>query len=172
MYFYLDSKLGSQGNPDLPDVCLVTKWNYWILVVTVPLNYMDGVIVVDPDAVEDTLRVLQDVVRLELQWPFSFVVLTLSRSEKARWWLLLWPEALRYFFCGSCENELEGLALVAWGQKSVFPHWLTLLLSHILAWSHSRDILAVVCPFMTHHFYCGQDCTQQCVLAHVNGCFP
>ena len=49
-----------------------------------PLNYMDGVIVVDPEAFEDTHRVLQDVVRLELQWPFSFVVLTLSRSEKAR----------------------------------------------------------------------------------------
>ena len=28
-----------------------------------------------------------------------------------------------------------------------------------------RDILIVVCPFITHCFYCGQDCTQECAQA-------
>ena len=88
--------------------------------------------------------------------------LALGRPEKALWWLL--SQFLRYFFCGSCGNELEGLALVAWGQKSLFPHWPTL---HNLFCYHiycdRRDILVVVHPFMTHRFYCGQDCTQECV---------
>ena len=52
------------------------------------------------------------------------VVLALSRPEKALWWLL--SPLLRYSFCGICGNELEGLALVAWGQKSLYPHWPTL----------------------------------------------
>ena len=60
--------------------------------------------------------------RVWLDWNYSglfpLAVLALSRPEKALWWLLSQP--LRYFFCGSCENELEGLALVAWGQKSLF----------------------------------------------------
>ena len=51
------------------------------------------------------------------------VVLALSRPEKALQWLLF--HLLRYSFCGICGNELEGLALMAWGQKSLFPHWLT-----------------------------------------------
>ena len=49
------------------------------------------------------------------------VVLALSRAEEALWWLL--SQLLRYFFCGIRGNELEGLVLVAWGQKSLFPHW-------------------------------------------------
>ena len=39
----------------------------------------------------------------------------------------------RYSFCGICGNELEGLALVAGGQKSLFPRWSTL---HHLFCSH------------------------------------
>ena len=33
------------------------------------------------------------------------------------------PKLLRYSFCGICGNELEGLALITRGQKSLFPHW-------------------------------------------------
>ena len=39
------------------------------------------------------------------------VALAFSRTEKTLGWLL--SHLLRYFFCGSCGNELEGLALVA-----------------------------------------------------------
>ena len=38
-------------------------------------------------------------------------------------------------------NQLEGLALVAWGQKSLFPHWLTLSLSQKLCGSDSLLLL-------------------------------
>ena len=52
------------------------------------------------------------------------VVLALSGPEKALRWLL--SQLFRYFFCGICGKELEGLVLVAWGQKSLFPRWPTL----------------------------------------------
>ena len=32
--------------------------------------------------------------------------------------------------------------------------------------------MVVVGPFMTHHFYCGQDCTQECAWAHVIWMLP
>ena len=32
--------------------------------------------------------------------------------------------------------------------------------------------MVVVHPFMTHHFYCGQDCTQECVQAHERQMLP
>ena len=38
-------------------------------------------------------------------------MLALSGPEKALQWLLF--QLLRYFFCGICGNELEGLVLVA-----------------------------------------------------------
>jgi len=38
-------------------------------------------------------------------------------------------------------NQLEGLVLVAWGQKSLFPHWLTLSLSQKLCGSDSLLLL-------------------------------
>ena len=68
--------------------------------------------------------------------PLPLVVLALRRPEKALQWLLF--QLLRYSFCGICGHELEGLALIAWGQKSLFPRWPTLLLSHMLAWWHSE----------------------------------
>ena len=49
------------------------------------------------------------------------VVLAVSRPEKALQWLL--SQLPRCSFCGICGKELEGLDLVAWGQKSIFPHW-------------------------------------------------
>jgi len=51
------------------------------------------------------------------------IVPVLSRPEKALQWLL--PQLLRYSFCGICGNELEGLALVARGQNSLFLRWAT-----------------------------------------------
>ena len=49
------------------------------------------------------------------------VILALSGPEEAFQWLC--PKLLRYSFCGICGNELEGLALITRGQKSLFPHW-------------------------------------------------
>ena len=52
------------------------------------------------------------------------VMLALSGPEEAFQWLL--SQLLRYSFCGICGNEMEGLALITRGQKSIFPHWPTL----------------------------------------------
>ena len=49
------------------------------------------------------------------------VMRSLSRPQEAFWWLL--SQLLRYSFCGICGNELEGLALIAQGPKSLFPCW-------------------------------------------------
>ena len=61
-------------------------------------------------------------------WKYSeflpLVTLALRGLEEAFQWLL--SQFLRYSFCGICENELEGLALITQGQKSLFPHWTTL----------------------------------------------
>ena len=35
-----------------------------------------------------------------------------------------------------------------------------------------RDILVAAHPFMTHHFSCGQDRTQECAQAHVRWTLP
>ena len=35
-----------------------------------------------------------------------------------------------------------------------------------------RDILVVVRPFMTHHLYCSQDCTQERTYAHIRRMLP
>ena len=45
-------------------------------------------------------------------------------------------QLLRYAFCGIGGNELEGLALIAQEQKSLFLHWLTLhhLFSYHIYW--------------------------------------
>ena len=64
------------------------------------------------------------------------VVLDLSGPEEALWLLL--SQFPRHSFCEISGNELEGLALVAWGQKSLFPHWPSLLLLYILVWWHSE----------------------------------
>ena len=116
--------------------------------------------------------------RIWSDWKYSgllpLVVLTVSGSEEALWWLL--SQLLRYSFCGICGNELEGLALVAQGQKSLFPRWPIL---HPLFCSHiywcgdtQKDILVGVHPFMTNHFYCGQDCPQEGAQAHVKWMLP
>ena len=53
--------------------------------------------------------------RIGSDWKYSgllpLVVLALSGPEEALWWLLY--QLPRYSFCGTCENELEGLALEA-----------------------------------------------------------
>ena len=51
------------------------------------------------------------------------VALALNGPEEALWWLL--SQLLGYSLCGICGNELEGLALIAQEQKSLFLHWLT-----------------------------------------------
>ena len=62
------------------------------------------------------------------------VVLAFSEPGEALWWLL--SQLLRYSLCGICGNELEGLALITRGQKSLFPHWPALhhLFCYHLSW--------------------------------------
>ena len=100
--------------------------------MTVTPIYMDISTPGDHEVFEDTDRELQDLVKLEVQWASSFVALALSGPEEALWWLL--SQLPRHSFCGISGNELEGLALVARGQKSLFLHWPSLLLLYILAW--------------------------------------
>ena len=95
------------------------------------------------EALLETMRFLRTQIRdcrIWLDWkcngPLPLVVLAPRRPEKALQGLLF--QLLRYSFCGMCGNELEGLALIAWGQKSLFPRWPTLLPSHMLAWWHSE----------------------------------
>ena len=65
---------------------------------------------------------------------FPLVTPALSGSEEAFQWLL--SQLLRYSFCGICGNEMEGLALITRGQKSIFPHWPALhhLFCYCLYW--------------------------------------
>ena len=49
------------------------------------------------------------------------VTLALSGPEEAFQWLL--SQLFRYSFCKICGSELDGLALITRGQKSLFPHW-------------------------------------------------
>ena len=106
---------------------------------------------------------IADLVRLEVEWASSFVVLALRKPEKALWWPL--SQLPRYTFCGICGNELEGMALAAWGQKKITFSSLANPLPLLLLYWHGdtqKGHLGVVYPFMTHHFYCSQDCTQEC----------
>ena len=48
------------------------------------------------------------------------VILVFSGLEAFQWLL---SQLLRYSFGGICGNEMEGLALITWRQKSLFPHW-------------------------------------------------
>ena len=99
-----------------------------------------------------TMRILRTQMgkcRIWSNWKCSgllpLVVLALTGPEEALWWLL--SQLPRHSFCGICGNELEGLALVAWGQKSL-PSLAKPFVSHILvrccseraAWSLSTPL--------------------------------
>ena len=94
------------------------------------------------------------------------VVLALSRPEKALQRFLL--HLLRSSLCGICGNELEGLALPAIKLEdkknhlflSGWPSTTSFAITYTRVVTLRRDILVVVHPLVTHHFYCGQDCTQ------------
>ena len=101
--------------------------------------------------------------------------LVLSGPEEAIWWLL--SQLLRHSFCGICGNELEGLALIAQGQKSLFPHWPAL--HHLFCYhiyqcgdTQKGHLGFYVHPVMTQCFYCGQDCIQECAQAHRRWILP
>ena len=51
--------------------------------MAVSLIYVDRSTAGDQEAFEDTDRELQDLVRLEVEWASSFVVLALRKPEKA-----------------------------------------------------------------------------------------
>ena len=124
----------------------------------------------DHKVFEDTDWELQDPVEdCKCNGLLALVALALNRPEKSLWWLL--PQLLRYFFCGSCRNELKGLALVAGGQKSLFPCWPTLhcLFCHHIYWcgnTQKRLLGCFVHLFITQRFYCSQDCTRECAQVH------
>ena len=70
------------------------------------------------EAVLVTMRFWRTQIRncsIWLDWKYNgllpLVALALSGPEEALWWLL--SQLPRYSFCGTCGNELEGLALVA-----------------------------------------------------------
>lgn len=78
---------------------------------------------------------------------FPSVELALSGPENALQWLL--SQSLRYSFWKIYGDELQGLALIAQGQKITFSSLgiplLSLVLSHILVWWHSEGIFWVFC---------------------------
>ena len=95
------------------------------------------------------------------------VTVALSGPEEALQWLL--SQLLRYYFCGICGSELEGMALVTRGQNHFFrtpaPHH---LFSYRLYWhgDAQKGHRGCCSSFMTHHFSCGQHCTEECAQAH------
>ena len=117
--------------------------------------------------------------RIWSDWKYNgllpLVTLALRRPEEALQWLL--SQLPRYSSCGICGNELKGLALIARGQKSLFPLWPALhhLFHYDIYWC--RDTLKgnfgfYVCPFMVFQFYCGQEYIQDCAQAPRRWIFP
>ena len=126
-----------------------------------------------------TMRFLRTKIgnfRIWSDWKWNgfllLVVLALSRPKKARELVSQLP---RWSFWGIC--ELEGLVLVTWGQKSLFPCRPTLhnpFCSHIY-WcgdTQKRHLGFFVHPFVTQWFYCVQDCTWECASAHGTWMLP
>ena len=86
------------------------------------------------------------------------VTLALSGPEEAFQWLL--SQLFRYSFCKICGNELDGLALITRGQKSLFPHWPALhhLFCYHLYWC--GDAWKEHLSLCSYRSYCGQEYTQ------------
>ena len=84
--------------------------------------------------------------------------LALSGPEEAFQWLL--SQLFRYSFCKICGNELDGLALITRGQKSLFPHWPALhhLFCYRLYWC--GDTWKEHLSLCSYRSYCGQEYTQ------------
>ena len=97
-------------NESLSRLCLLSMWTEALLLTMRFLSTQNG-----------NWRIRSD---WKCNGPFPLVALALNGPEEALWWLL--SQLLRYAFCGIGGNELEGLALIAQEQKSLFLHWLTL----------------------------------------------
>ena len=100
--------------------------------MALPPIYMDKSTAGDDEDFEDTDRELQDLVRLEVPWTSSLGSAGSLCTRGGCWWLF--SQLLRYSFCGICRNELEGLALVARGQKSLFSSLSNPLQPLLLYW--------------------------------------
>ena len=134
--------------------------------MAVPLIYVDRSTAGDHEVCKDTDQEFQDLVRLQVQWASSSGNASSPWTRGALQWLL--SQFLRCSFCEICGNELERLPLIAQGQKSLFPHWPALyhLFYYHIYWysdTQKEHLGFYVHPSMTHHFYCCQDCTQECI---------
>ena len=81
-------------------------------------------------------------------------------------------QLLTYSSCRICGNELEGLALITRGQKSLFPHWPAF--HPLFAITYTGVVMlgrsiSVLCLYQS---YCGQEYTQGCAQAHRWRMFP
>ena len=113
-------------------------------------------------------------------WKWSrllpLVVLALRGPEKALRWLS--SQFLRYSFCTVCWSGIEMLTLTHHEHERLFfPH--RPALHHLLCYridscgNFQKGHLGFsVHPFMTYHFYCGQEYVQQCAQAHKRQMFP
>ena len=126
-------------------------------------------------------KVLRTQIRNLRIWPdwkyrglIPLIELALSGPEETLQWLL--SQFLRYFFCGFCGNELEWLAIIAGGQKSLFPNWLTFhhLFRYHIYWCSDtqKGHLGCCSSLMAHQLYCSQDCIQECAQEHRRWILP
>lgn len=145
-------------------LCLQTIW-IWIEALLASMRFRRTQI--------GELRIWAD---WECGWLLPLVVLALSGSEKALQCLL--SQLLRYSFCTISWTRIERLTLTHHEcEQLFFPHRLTL--HHLLCYqidacgnSQKGHLGFSVHPFMTYHFYCGQEYVQQCAQAHKRRMLP
>ena len=102
------------------------------------------------------------------------VVLAVSRPEKALQWLLL--NSLDIPFVESVKRNWKNWIQQLENENNFFltgqPSTTSFAITYTGMVTLRRDILVVVCLFMTHHFYCSQDCIQECTWAHIRWMLP
>ena len=120
--------------------------------MTVPPIHADRSTAGKHEVFEDADQGSQDLVRLEVQWASSC-------GNTSSWWTRR----------GSMV-ALEGLALTAQGQQSLFPSWLALhhLFCYHIYWfgcTQKGYVGLYVHHFMIYWFYSGQKYLQACAQA-------
>ena len=102
------------------------------------------------------------------------VVLALRGPEEALWWLL--TQLLRYSFLWNLWKWTGRIGPSSLRTKITFsslgPSTTSFAITYTGVVTLSGDVLVVVHPFMTHHSYRGQDCTQERARSHVRDASP